>query len=77
MLSTVDPPQLTSVVLTSLGNDMFELFLQYDQQVCESVVCGTMSQLIVIFLILNSICLCRSHSLLPAVSSMSFKMMED
>lgn len=31
---SVEAPQLTSVVLTSFQGDMFELSLQYDQQVC-------------------------------------------
>ena len=34
-LSAVEAPQLISVVLTSF-HDMFELSLQYDQQVCTS-----------------------------------------
>ena len=33
-VSAVAAPQLTSIVLTSFRNGMFELSLQYDQQVC-------------------------------------------
>ena len=34
VLSAVQAPQLTSVALTSFKNVLFELALQYDQQVC-------------------------------------------
>ena len=36
---SVDGLQLTGVVLTSFRNGRFELSLQYDQAVCESVAC--------------------------------------